>query len=141
MAGAHYRDRLLYGIGIAFAALYRAIISSSLLASQPGARDQVVKAIAPAAYLNQPEELLTQIMTGKFTDGLGNNRSVPDRVLFDPVPWQSMAVWMLTQLKRWGYIKGEVNYAQLAEKVFLLTDAKRQMAQAGWRAPDGACGP
>ena len=75
-----------------FAALYRAIISSSLLASQPGARDQVVKAIAPAAYLNQPEELLTQIMTGKFTDGLGNNRSVPDRVLFDPVPWQSMAV-------------------------------------------------
>ena len=121
-----------------FAALYRAIISSSLLASQPGARDQVVKAIAPAAYLNQPEELLTQIMTGKFTDGLGNNRSVPDRVLFDPVPWQSMAVWMLTQLKRWGYIKGEVNYAQLAEKVFLLTDAKRQMAQAGWRAPDGA---
>ena len=121
-----------------FATLYRAIISSSLLASQPGARDQVVKAIAPAAYLNQPEELLTQIMTGKFTDGLGNNRSVPDRVLFDPVPWQSMAVWMLTQLKRWGYIKGEVNYAQLAEKVFLLTDAKRQMAQAGWRAPDGA---
>jgi nitrate/nitrite transport system substrate-binding protein len=120
-----------------FAALYRAIINASLLASQPGARDQVVKAIAPAPYLNQPEELLTQIMTGKFTDGLGNSRNVPDRVLFDPLPWQSMAVWMLTQLKRWGYIKGEVNYAQLAEQVFLLTDAKKQMALAGWRPPEG----
>jgi nitrate/nitrite transport system substrate-binding protein len=121
-----------------FAALYRAVINASVLASQPGARDQVVKAIAPAPYLNQPEELLTQIMTGKFTDGLGNNRNVPDRVLFDPLPWQSMAVWMLTQMKRWGYLKAEVNYAQIAEKVFMLTDAKKQMAMAGWRSPDGA---
>lgn len=120
-----------------FAALYRAIINASLLASQSGAREDVVKAIAPEAYLNQPPELLTQILTGKFSDGLGNARSVPDRVLFDPMPWQSMAVWMLTQMKRWGYIKGDVNYAQLAEQVFLLTDAKKQMAQAGWRVPDG----
>jgi nitrate/nitrite transport system substrate-binding protein len=121
-----------------FAALYRAVINASVLASQPGAREQVVKAIAPAPYLNQPEELLTQIMTGKFSDGLGNSRSVPDRVLFDPVPWQSMAVWMLTQMKRWGYLKAEVDYRQIAEKVFMLTDAKKQMALAGWRAPDGA---
>ena len=121
-----------------FAALYRAVINASVLASQPGARDQVVRAIAPAPYLNQPEELLTQIMTGKFSDGLGNNRNVPDRVLFDPIPWQSMAVWMLTQMKRWGYLKAEVDYKQIAEKVFMLTDAKKQMAMVGWRPPDGA---
>lgn len=121
-----------------FAALYRAIINASVLASQPGARDQVVRAIAPAPYLNQPEELLTQIMTGRFSDGLGNNRNVPDRVLFDPIPWQSMAVWMLTQMKRWGYLKAEVDYKQIAEKVFMLTDAKKQMAMVGWRPPDGA---
>ncbi len=121
-----------------FAALYRAVINASVLASQPGARDQVVRAIAPAPYLNQPEELLTQIMTGKYSDGLGNNRSVPDRVLFDPIPWQSMAVWMLTQMKRWGYLKAEVNYQDIAEKVFMLTDAKKQMAMAGWRTPEGA---
>jgi nitrate/nitrite transport system substrate-binding protein len=30
-----------------------------------------------------------------------------------------------------------VNYAQIAQKVFMLTDAKRQMAAAGWRAPEG----
>jgi nitrate/nitrite transport system substrate-binding protein len=121
-----------------FAALYRAIISSSILASQPGARDQIVKAIAPKPYLNQPEELLSQILTGRFDDGLGNSRNVPDRIMFDPVPWQSMAVWMLTQMKRWGYVKGDVNYKQIAEKVFMLTDAKKQMASSGWRAPDGA---
>ena len=35
-----------------------------------------------------------------------------------------MAVWILTQIKRWGYLKGEVNYKQIAEQVFLLTDAE-----------------
>jgi nitrate/nitrite transport system substrate-binding protein len=49
-----------------------------------------------------------------------------------------MAVWMLTQMKRWGYVKGEVNYKQIAEKVFMLTDAKKQMALAGFKPPEGA---
>jgi nitrate/nitrite transport system substrate-binding protein len=80
----------------------------------------------------------TQVLTGKFADGLGNVKNVPDRANFDPVPWQSMAVWMLTQMKRWGYVKGEVNYRQIAEKVFLLTDAKKYMSQAGFRPPEGA---
>ena len=49
-----------------------------------------------------------------------------------------MAVWMLTQMKRWGYVKGDVNYRQIAEKVFLLTDAKKQMSLVGFRPPEGA---
>lgn len=121
-----------------FAALYRAILTASFMASQPRDRDLMAKVIAPAQYLNQPETVVAQVLTGKFADGLGNIRNVPDRANFDPVPWQSMAVWMLTQMKRWGYVKGEVNYRQIAEKVFLLTDAKKYMAQAGFRPPEGA---
>ncbi len=121
-----------------FAALYRAIINSSLMASMPQNRELIAKVIAPAPYLNQPEQVLADVLTGKFDDGLGNVKNVPDRATFDPVPWQSMAVWMLTQMKRWGYLKGDVNYRQIAEQVFMLTDAKKQMAQAGWRPPEGA---
>ncbi|MES2634594.1 MAG: CmpA/NrtA family ABC transporter substrate-binding protein [Pseudomonadota bacterium] len=121
-----------------FAALYRAVITSSLMASQPKDRELIAKVIAPAQYLNQPETVIAQVLSGKFADGLGNIRNVPDRANFDPVPWQSMAVWMLTQMKRWGYVKGDVNYKQIAEKVFMLTDAKKYMAQAGWKPPEGA---
>ena len=60
------------------------------------------------------------------------------RADFDPVPWQSMAVWMLTQMKRWGYVKGDVNYKQIAEQVFLLTDAKKRMKELDQKVPDGA---
>jgi nitrate/nitrite transport system substrate-binding protein len=121
-----------------FAALYRAVITASFMASQPKDRELISKVIAPAQYLNQPETVINQVLTGKFADGLGNIKNVPDRANFDPVPWQSMAVWMLTQMKRWGYVKGDVNYKQIAEKVFMLTDAKKQMAAAGWKPPEGA---
>ena len=106
------------------------------MARKPENRELIAKVIAPQAYLNQPETVLTQVLTGKFADGLGNVKNVPDRADFDPMPWPSMAVWMLTQMKRWGYVKGEVNYKQIAEKVFLLTDAVKQMKSLEMLVPD-----
>ena len=121
-----------------FAALVRSVLTASAMARDPKNRELVAKVIAPAQYLNQPETVISQVLTGKFADGLGNIRTVPDRADFDPIPWQSMAVWMLTQMKRWGYVKGDVNYRQIAEKVFLLTDAKKRMKELGQAAPEGA---
>ena len=121
-----------------FAALYRAVLTAAAMARKPENRELIAKVISPAQYLNQPEIVLQQVLTGKFADGLGNVKVVPDRADFDPIPWQSMAVWILTQLKRWGYLKGEVNYKQIAEQVFLLTDAKKTMKQLGMPVPEGA---
>jgi nitrate/nitrite transport system substrate-binding protein len=121
-----------------FAALYRSVLTAAAMARKPENRELIAKVIAPQAYLNQPEVVLQQVLTGKFADGLGGIRNVPDRADFDPMPWQSMAVWMLTQMQRWGYIKGEVDYKQIAEKVFLLTDAKKQMKALDQKVPDGA---
>ena len=121
-----------------FAALYRSVLTAAAMARDAKNRELIAKVIAPQNYLNQPEAVLTQVLTGKFADGLGNIRTVPDRADFDPVPWDSMAVWMLTQMKRWGYIKGDVNYKDIAEKVFLLTDAKARMKELGQKTPDGA---
>jgi nitrate/nitrite transport system substrate-binding protein len=120
------------------AALYRSVLTAAAMARKPENRELIAKVISPAQYLNQPEIVLQQVLTGKFADGLGNVKVVPDRADFDPIPWQSMAVWILTQLKRWGYIKGEVNYKQMAEQVFLLTDAKKTMKQLGMPVPEGA---
>ena len=121
-----------------FAALYRAVLTASAMAREAKSRELIAKVIAPAQYLNQPETVIAQVLTGRFADGLGKVQNVPNRADFDPIPWQSMAVWMLTQMQRWGYIKGEVNYKQIAERVFLLTDAKKQMAALDQKAPDGA---
>ena len=118
-----------------FAALFRAIANATAYAHKPENRKEIVKAIAPAAYLNQPEIVLDQVMTGRYADGLGNVVNAPNRADFDPFPWNSMGVWILTQLKRWGYLKGDVNYKQVSEQIFLATDARRRLAEMGLPAP------
>lgn len=120
-----------------FAALCRAILTASAMAREAGNRALIAKVIAPAQYLNQPETVVAQVLTGRYADGLGRIQDEPGRAGFDPVPWPSMAVWILTQMKRWGYVKGDVDYRQLAEQVFLLTDARRHMRELGQAAPEG----
>jgi nitrate/nitrite transport system substrate-binding protein len=118
-----------------FAALYRAILKSAAMARDPRNRPLMAEVLSPANYLNQPKVVLEQVLTGKFADGLGNVRNVPDRVDYDPFPWYSMSYWILTQMKRWGYIKGDVRYKDITEKVYLLTDAKKYMTQVGMTPP------
>jgi nitrate/nitrite transport system substrate-binding protein len=119
----------------AYAALLRAIIEASAFASKPENRKQIAEAIAPANYLNAPVTVLEQVLTGTYADGLGNVKKDPDRVTFDPFPWESFAIWMLTQMKRWGQLKGDVGYQSIAREVFQQTDAARLMKEAGLTPP------
>lgn len=118
-----------------FAALFRAIVSSTVHCSKMENRKDVAEAIGGPNYLNQPKTVLEQVLLGRFADGLGKVQNVPNRIDFDPFPWESMAVWMLTQMKRWGYVKQDINYAKIAEQVFLATDARKRMAELGMEAP------
>jgi nitrate/nitrite transport system substrate-binding protein len=118
-----------------YAALLKAIIDATAFAAKPENRKQIAEAIAPANYLNQPVTVVEQVLTGTFADGLGNVRNVPDRIDFDPFPWESFAVWIMTQMKRWGQIKGDVDYAGVAKQVFLATDTARLMKEVGLTPP------
>jgi nitrate/nitrite transport system substrate-binding protein len=118
-----------------FAALIRAIVDATTFASKADNRKSIAEAIAPANYLNQPQIVLEQVLTGTYADGLGNVKTDPKRVDFDPFPWQSFAVWMLTQMKRWGQIKGEVDYKAVAEQVYLATDTGKVMKEMGLTPP------
>ena len=118
-----------------YAALLKAIIEATAFASKAENRKQIATAIAPANYLNQPETVLEQILTGTYADGLGSIKKDPNRIDFDPMPWQSFAIWILTQMKRWGQIKGDVDYKGIAAQVYLATDAVRLMKEAGLTPP------
>ena len=48
-----------------------------------------------------------------------------------------MGVWILSQMKRWGYLEGDVNYKQLAEQVYLATDAQKLMREMDLSGPYG----
>lgn len=119
-----------------YGALLKAIIEATAFASKQENRKEIAAAIAPANYLNQPVTVVEQVLTGTFADGLGNVRKVPDRIDFDPFPYESFAIWIMTQMKRWGQIKGDVNYADVAKQVYLATDATKLMKEAGLTPPE-----
>ena len=79
--------------------------------------------------------MLEQVLTGKFAGRPGRRAERAHPADFDPFPWYSMAVWILSQMKRWGYVKGDVNYKDIAERVYLLTDARKRMAELGSQRP------
>ena len=118
-----------------YGALLKSIIEATAFAHKAENRKQIAEAIAPANYLNQPQIVLEQILTGTFADGLGNIVTQPNRVDFDPFPWQSFAIWIMTQMKRWGQVKGDIDYAGIASQVYLATDATRLMKEAGLTPP------
>jgi nitrate/nitrite transport system substrate-binding protein len=118
-----------------YAALLKSIIEATAFATKQENRKQIAEAIAPANYLNQPPTVVEQVLTGTFADGLGNIRKDPNRIDFDPFPWESFAIWILTQMKRWGQIKGDVDYKAVAQQVFLATDAAKLMKEAGLTPP------
>jgi nitrate/nitrite transport system substrate-binding protein len=118
-----------------FAALTRAIVDATAYASKAENRKSIAEAIAPANYLNAPPVVLEQVLSGTYADGLGNIKTDAKRVDFDPFPWQSFAVWMMTQMQRWGQIKGDVDYKGVAEQIYLAADTAKVMKEMGLTPP------
>ena len=119
-----------------YGALLKSIVDATQYAQKAENRKEISEAIAPTNYLNQPVTVIEQVLTGTFADGLGEVQRVPDRIDFDPFPWHSMGVWILTQMKRWGYIEGDIDYKAVAEQVYLAADCKKVMEDLGYTAPD-----
>ena len=112
--------------------MWRSIVDAAHYASNAAHRKEIAAAIAPTNYLNQPVTVLEQVLTGTFADGLGKIQKAADRIDFDPYPWHSMAIWILTQMQRWGHVKGDVNYKTVAEQVYLATGCDRVAKELGY---------
>lgn len=118
-----------------FMAFYRAIIASSLHVSKPENRVGMAKVLSEPQYLNAPEIVLQQVLSGTYADGLGAVKKEPGRVDYQPFPHYAAAVWLMTQLRRWNMLKEDVDYKALAQKVMLATDAARIMREQGATPP------
>jgi nitrate/nitrite transport system substrate-binding protein len=116
-------------------AIARALLTAAAHASKAENRKAVAEIVAEKKYINCPREVAEAVLTGEFDDGLGNHWSVPNRIDFRPFPYHSMAVWMLTQMKRWRFVKGDISYKEIAEKVFHAAEAQKLFREAGLEVP------
>lgn len=121
-----------------YQALLRSVIEAAAHANNAENRKEIANVIAGQNYLNQPATVVEQALTGVYADGLGNVKREPDRVSFEPFPYQSMALWIMTQMKRWGQVRGDIRWRDVAEQVFLAADAGDKMREAGLMPPASA---
>jgi nitrate/nitrite transport system substrate-binding protein len=128
-------DKFMSDSPNSFGALYRSVVRATEYADKVENRKRVAELLAPAAYLNQPQTVLEQVLVGKYADGLGQIVDVPDRIGFKPFPYESTAIWLLTQLRRWNMIPTGIDYAQVANTVFLATEADKRMKEMGFDVP------
>ncbi|WP_434052746.1 CmpA/NrtA family ABC transporter substrate-binding protein [Roseibium sp.] len=119
-----------------FLALFKSILDATAYSQELSNRPEISEAISPKNYLNQPTTVVQQVLTGRFADGLGKVRNEPTRIDFDPFPYHSFSVWILSQMKRWGYIEGDINFKDISEQVYLATDAQAVMKEMGQTPPD-----
>jgi ABC-type nitrate/sulfonate/bicarbonate transport system substrate-binding protein len=114
-------------------AVIRALIEAARWADEPGNRAEVVRIISQKAYVNAPEAVVAQSMTGSWRYAPGENAvSMPDFNVFyryaATFPWRSHAMWFLTQMIRWGQVDTPIRLREVAASVY-RPDLYREAAQ------------
>jgi nitrate/nitrite transport system substrate-binding protein len=125
----------VFGVAAAWAAknpnthlaLVKALIRAGMwLDANNGAnRKEAAKILARSEYVGADYQVIANSMTGTFEYAKGEKRNLPEFNVFfahyATYPYQSDAVWYLTQMRRWGQIpesKPDAWYAESARKVY-----------------------
>ena len=88
-------------------------------------RPEAVEILSRSEYVGADYDVIANSMTGTFEFEKGDKRDIPDFNVFfryfATYPYQSDAVWYLTQMRRWGQIaepKSDEWYADVAAQVY-----------------------
>ncbi len=104
------------------AALLRALYHAAKWCGAQENHTELARLLALPAYLNRPADIIEAALTGKFKDADGSDLDVTD--FFVPFaraatfPWQSHALWLYSQMVRWGHVKHSAANADLALKSY-----------------------
>jgi nitrate/nitrite transport system substrate-binding protein len=130
-------------------AILRALIRAQMWLDAEGGknRPEALKILAMPQYVGADEKVLAASMSGKFTFAQGDTRDTPQfNLFFDQgasYPYYSDAIWVLTQMRRWGQIaedKPDAWYLDTAKSVYrpdLYMDAAKSLVADG-KAPADA---
>lgn len=121
-------------------AAVKALIEAAKWMDMPGNRKEVVKIISKKSYVNAPTSVVDNSMTGTWTyDKKAGPVKMPDFNVFHRYaanfPWQSHAMWFLTQMVRWGQIDKAINLKSVAESVYLPDLYREAAKEVGVAAP------
>ena len=92
------------------------------LDESPAHRDVAAEVLSSPAYVNADRRAIAARLHGDYDNGLGKRWIDPDPVRFHDegeanFPYLSDAMWFMTQHRRWGLLRDDVDYAAVAARV------------------------
>jgi two-component system, oxyanion-binding sensor len=106
----------------ALMALLRALYRSAVWCADPANRDTLAGILSRPTYVDRPAEWMLPALSGKI--GVGDGEIVQVEEFFVPLakaatfPWKSHALWLYTQMVRWGQIKHNKANAAIARETY-----------------------
>ncbi len=97
-------------------------------------RRKTAEVVADKSYVNTDMDVILARMLGRYENGIGKSWDDKDAMKFyndgyATYPFLSDGMWFLTQHRRWGLLKDDVDYLAIAKKVNRL-DIYKQAAEA-----------
>ena len=110
------------------------------LDESPENRLQAARLLASEAYLNLPVEVIAASLTGQLTiDQRQTPRELADFHVFyryaANFPWRSHALWMLSQMVRWGQLPADTDLLAAAHAVYRPDIYRLAVARLGVPLP------
>jgi nitrate/nitrite transport system substrate-binding protein len=122
-------------------AMTAAIIEAGRFIDTMGNRSKVAQIIAQKAYVNTDVQVIEGRMKGEYENGIGKKWIDKNYMKFYndgavTFPYLSDGMWFLTQHRRWGLLKEDVDYLAIAKQVNQIEIYKQAAAMAKAPVPE-----
>jgi nitrate/nitrite transport system substrate-binding protein len=103
-------------------------------------KNKMAETIADKAYVNTSVDVINQRILGRYQNGLGKTWDDPNPMRFFNdgavnFPYLSDGMWFLTQHRRWGLLKADVDYLAVATEINQISLYKDAAAMAKVAVP------
>jgi nitrate/nitrite transport system substrate-binding protein len=103
-------------------------------------RDAAAEVLSSPAYVNADRRAIVARLHGEYDNGLGRRWIDPDPVRFHDegeanFPYLSDGMWFMTQHRRWGLLRDDIDYAAVAARVNRVGLYREAAVLAGVAAP------
>jgi nitrate/nitrite transport system substrate-binding protein len=103
-------------------------------------KNKMAETIADKAYVNTSVDVINQRILGRYHNGMGKTWDDPHHMKFFndgavTFPYLSDGMWFLTQHRRWGLLKQDVDYLGVAQAINKIDLYKQAAAQVKANVP------
>ncbi|MEQ1714854.1 MAG: CmpA/NrtA family ABC transporter substrate-binding protein [Hyphomicrobium sp.] len=121
--------------------LIRAVSEACAWLDEPGNRPEAAEILSRSPYIGISQDILERALTDRLVRGAGfSGKPTADVVVFSKgganFPWVSHAVWILTQMIRWGQVRAPFDIEGVARRVYRPDLYRVAVSGLGLRPPE-----